>query len=146
MWCTRKCPRTLTIFFLDSHTTMCLAGGVFAFADQAAYWRRPTVTPGTPGQLLEHFESAFQFQTLCDKFICSSSMSAVVLWRWVKYSELLRCWHPRHTRRTILCSATMPQAVLNRVGTICSSRLSVETLPLKAVWNNVSLCVHRSWF
>ena len=50
-------------FFFDSHTTVYLAGGAFVFANQAADQRsQPAVMVGTPG----HFESTFQFQTLCD--------------------------------------------------------------------------------
>lgn len=104
------------------HQVVPLIGGVNRHQDKKMLQRRrPAVIVGTPGRLLEHFESTFQFQTLfdglgllvldeCDRLV---EMSGDV-------AELFRYLNPYHTRRTMLFSATMPQEVLDLVGTVCN--------------------------
>ena len=57
-------------------------------------WRRPAMIVGTPGRLLEHFESSFQFQTLFD------GLGLLVLDEFDRLVEV-GYLNPHHTRRTM---------------------------------------------
>ena len=114
--------------------------------------RRPAMSDATTGQLIEHSESTFQFQTLFDGLgllVCDKGDRLVEME--VHVAELLRCLNPHHTRRTCVTQLACQRRcwtswVRCATDTEIFSPRAEEVGTLRAVWNNVSLRLRHSWY